>query len=450
MLPTLLHLSVYLFLAGLVITFHTIHKTVAIAVDVAVGVSGLAYLALSVLPCLNVRCPYRTPISQILWYPCRAFLSFAAPFLHGCISGPRELLNRPAQSSGLSVSNHWQYFTYGLEKSIFYRAVTTMRDGDRGRVTWLFNLFALGDRQTFLKFAASIPIHKIPELIPSIPSISFRESLLVLLRSVPGTRPGLAAWLASDVHKRSLLVCLHAICHISKARAPTILDLDFIRDHFADTGLMRALWDDDDNSIRITSRSICALVARQVVRKQRLEGEDLYWLQEVSGSSSNAILEADDIVRDQINFKSFVNGVLSNHVSHLSTKDTITFNETLAILLRMNTHGHGYFTTPDWQTRLSEEVGRIKQYDHRGGKEVFNKLRLVFPSLPRVASAHAVVHPSQLIPPPIPVHDPPRELPPRVAFVPHAPPSPRPVPLRAASPHPIRPSHRAHRHHAPM
>jgi hypothetical protein len=362
MLPTLLHLSVYLFLAGLVITFHTIHKTVAIAVDVAVGVSGLAYLALSVLPCLDVRCPYRTPISQILWYPCRAFLSFAAPFLHGCISGLRELLNRPAQSSGLSVSNHWQYFTYGLEKSIFYRAVTTLRDGDRGRVTWLFNHFALGDRETFLKFAASIPIHKIPELISPIPSLSFRESLLVLLRSVPGTRPGLAAWVESDVHKRSLLVCLHAICHISKAMAPTIFDLDFLREHFANTGLMRALWNVDDNSIRIASRSICALVARQVVRKRRLEGEDLRWLQEVSGSSSNAILEADIAVRDQMNFKSFVCGVLSNHVTHLSAKDTTSFNETLAILLRIRTRtdDYDYFTSHDWQTRLSEEVGRIQ------------------------------------------------------------------------------------------
>ncbi|KAF8495905.1 hypothetical protein F5888DRAFT_507825 [Russula emetica] len=56
-LPTLLHLSVYLFLGGLVITFHTINKTVAIAVDAAVGVSGLAYIALSILPCLDVQCP---------------------------------------------------------------------------------------------------------------------------------------------------------------------------------------------------------------------------------------------------------------------------------------------------------------------------------------------------------------------------------------------------------
>jgi hypothetical protein len=42
-------------------------QKVAIPVDVAVGVSGLAYLTLSILPCLDVRCPYRTPISQL---PC--------------------------------------------------------------------------------------------------------------------------------------------------------------------------------------------------------------------------------------------------------------------------------------------------------------------------------------------------------------------------------------------
>jgi hypothetical protein len=439
MLPTLLHLSVYLFLAGLVITFHTINKKVAIAVDVAVGVSGLAYLALSILPCVDVRCPYRTPISQILWYPCRAFLSFAAPFLDRFILGFREHLNQPAQSSGLSASNHSQYSSYGLEKSIFYRAVMTLGDGDRGRVTWLFNQLALGDRHTFLKFAASIPRHKIPDLIPSIASESFRESLLVLLRTVVGIRPDLVAWLDSDVHRRSLLVCLHAICHVVKFTAPTIPDLDFMRDHFADAGLMRALRNDDDNSICITSRSICALVARQVVRKQPLNGEDLRWLQEVTGSSSNEILEANATVRDQMNFKSFVFGALPNHVTDLSTEDAISFNETLAILLGIRTDDHIYFTTPEWHNRLSEEVGRIQQYDPVGGREVFNRLHLILPSLPAAP-------PPRAVPPPLP----------RVVLIPPPPtiPLPRSAPLSFAPPRPpahlTSRFHTARRPHAPM
>jgi hypothetical protein len=307
MLPTLLHLSVYLFLAGLVIIFHTIDKKVAIAVNVAVGVSGLAYLTLSILPCLDVKCPYRTPISQIVWYPCHAFLSFAAPFLHRCILGLRKLLGQPIQSSasGHSVLNHWKYYlTDGLEKSIYVCAVTTLRDGDRGRVTWMFNQLALGDRQTFIKFAASIPIPRIPDLIPSIESVSFRESLLILLRNVAIVSPGLASWYDPDVHRRSLLVCLHAIRHIAKTKAPTTFDLDFMRDHFADTGHMQTLRMNKNDSIRTTSHSVYALIARQVVRKGNIEAADLSWLQEVIEEPPSAILEADVTVRDQMNFKS--------------------------------------------------------------------------------------------------------------------------------------------------
>jgi hypothetical protein len=396
-LPTLLHLSVFLFLAGLVITFHTIHKTVAFAVDAAVGISGLAYIALSILPCLDVKCPYRTPISKILWYPCHALLSLAALCLHRCILGLHRLLDRPVlsdregvlfrwlQSRGFSVSNHWRFITDGLEKSIVHRAVETLRNEDGERSTWLFNQLAMGNKDKFLKFAASIPIYRIPGLIPFIKSGSFqdfrnfRESLLVLLRSCVASR--YTARSDEDVHKRSLLVCLHAIRHIVKANAPTIRDLNFMRDHFANTGLMGDFWRDMDDSIRITSCSIYALVARQVIRKQRLEGADLSWLQEVTGASSNSILEANVSLLDQMNFKYFVNGALPPH-RDLSTEDITSFKGTLAILLGARTDDHDYFITPEWRTRLSEEVGRIQRYDRQGGSQVFNKLRLVFPTLP--------------------------------------------------------------------
>jgi Family of unknown function (DUF6535) len=140
-LPTLLHLSVFLFFGGLVIAFHTIHKTVAIAVDVAVGLSGLAYIAMSILPCLDLRCPYRTPISQMLWYPCHIFLSFVAICLQGCVrrlQGRDLVLSRGPRwlaSHRFAASNHGRYFTDGLEKSIVYRAVQMLKDGDRRRVT---------------------------------------------------------------------------------------------------------------------------------------------------------------------------------------------------------------------------------------------------------------------------------------------------------------------------
>jgi hypothetical protein len=63
--PLLLHLSVFLFFTGLVVFFFTIFKLVAIVISIAVGLFGLAYFALTILPCLDHSSPYRTPISSI-------------------------------------------------------------------------------------------------------------------------------------------------------------------------------------------------------------------------------------------------------------------------------------------------------------------------------------------------------------------------------------------------
>ncbi|KAF8493437.1 hypothetical protein F5888DRAFT_1618006 [Russula emetica] len=61
----LLHLSVFLFLIGLVIFFFTIHKIVATVVSVSVGLFGVVYLTLTVLACIDRSCPYRTPLSDV-------------------------------------------------------------------------------------------------------------------------------------------------------------------------------------------------------------------------------------------------------------------------------------------------------------------------------------------------------------------------------------------------
>src|SRR5258707_12125805 len=99
--PTFLHLSLFLFFAGLVVVFHTINTKVAIAVDISVGLFVLAYIMLSIIPCFDMKCPYRTPVSYILWYSYHAIFTrrhlyrvvgqlqrhFASPSFHDILSG---------------------------------------------------------------------------------------------------------------------------------------------------------------------------------------------------------------------------------------------------------------------------------------------------------------------------------------------------------------------------
>jgi hypothetical protein len=395
--PTLLHLSVYLFFGGLVIAFHTIHKKVAIAVDAAVGLFALAYTVLTVLPFLDIRCPYRTPMTYILWYSVHTFLSFLThafywflEWLHGCLvspdsdgsmsSGQLMLVNWLTSCENIA-KKHWRYVTDGLGRSIIDGA-KSLEDGDRKIIAWLFSQFALYDKNKLLVFAASIPRHKVVDFIPPIKSgkIVLRKPLLALLRSCSTDDTG-AGDPGENVRKAALSVCLTAIHDIAKVSI--IPDLNFVRGEFANISLMRLLWNDSDDYIRITSRSICALIARQVVRKRHIEDADLSWLEEVTGEPSGAILEADVTVLDLMNFKSFIYGALPNNLNaddwHPSTETATSLKETLVILLDERTDNRFSFT-PDRQARLSEEVGRIQQYDPEGGREAFNRLQSVFPS----------------------------------------------------------------------
>lgn len=66
-IPILLHISVFLFFAGLVEFLMTINQTIANITLVAVAVCGAVYILLTILPLMYRQCPYRTPLSGILW-----------------------------------------------------------------------------------------------------------------------------------------------------------------------------------------------------------------------------------------------------------------------------------------------------------------------------------------------------------------------------------------------
>ena len=393
---TLLHISVYLFVAGLVIGFRTINKNVAIALEITVGVCVLAYLALSILPCLDVRCPFRTPISHFLWYPTHAFPSSIVvcllwlvkqlfgssvqPSLDNVITNRQRILISWLESLENTVRTHWRHVMDGIGRSVINSA-SDAQDGDRRIATRLFNLLAaLDDEKKLRRFAASIPRDRVLDLIPPI---RFGRIVLgpltILLRSCAVRVAGPD----EDERRRSLLVCLDAVHYVVKY--PGVPDLDSVRANLANIGLMRTLWNDSNTSICVTSRSICAVLAKQVIREDLLQEPQLRWLEEVIGS--RAVYHADHDTRKRMNLKSFVYGVLSKQEDDLSTEDALSFKETLAILLDVENNAH--FDT-NFQNRLLEEVKRIQQDDPKGNRDVLDKLRTMFLAADPFFPSHAV------------------------------------------------------------
>ena len=313
-----------------------------------------------------------------MWYPLHAFLSIVARGLHwfleqvdGCCSISRRLCILDwITSLDEAAQKHWQYFMGSFEKSIIQSAQSPLEDGDREIIdgdhkiidgdrkiiTWLMSHLALYDKSKLQELAANIPRNRISNLIPFIKSgrVVLREPLLALLRScVADTR---TAESDGDVRKHSLLVCLDIIHHIAKS-PPDIPELNFMRANFANIDLMQALWDDSDTTVRVTSRSICALLAKQVVR-QALGEPQIVWLQAVIGEeiNRNRMYNSNVPKRDRMILKSFVYEVLSIQDGDLPTE---SFKETLAILLDVRTDvGFDMATS---RTRLLEAVEWIQQ-----------------------------------------------------------------------------------------
>jgi hypothetical protein len=353
--PTLLHISVFLFFSGLVIFFFTVYKTIAIVASIALGIFGLVYLMLTILPCIDRRCPYRTPFSAVCWYLWHTVLISITLFLRGLLrqlhycfvpynlgevtSSKQRILTQLLETTESYTVKYWKYLKYGFRGGIVQAALDAPVMVDLKAITWLFKLPVLAEKGKVQGLISRIPGDTIAQLMSGpVESgrVIFRDHLLTLLRScAPGT-----AGLDEITRRRRLLICLNAVLDIVKPSSvrgglspPESVVID-VRTNFANIGLMRGFWADTDPSIRLLSRSICALLARRLLRKPQLEQSELAWLQDVMGKPSNTIYNTLNSLPtlDSMNLDAYIYGVLSRQTDDLPINQATSFVETLTIL----------------------------------------------------------------------------------------------------------------------
>jgi Family of unknown function (DUF6535) len=399
MIPTLLHLSVFLFFAGLMILIFASHQTVAIVLSISVGLFALVYFALTILSCFRLNCPYRTPISSICWYIWHSLLSFEAFIrsfllkrLHNLLVPSnlgeiRTLKQRKLiqwlDSSEDALSKHGKRLKDGFPKSVVQGALDAPVGVDLNALTWMLELPALAERKKVQSFVAGIPGDTVVLLMNSSVGhrhVHFRDQLHTLLRSCESP----AAGLDEKVRRSRLLTCLNAIHHVARASVPipngitpSVGVLNDLRTNFAKIGLMRVLWADNDPAIRVIARSICALLARHFLRKYPLMDSELAWLQEVMGQSSHTIFSSlsDPSMVDSMNIDSFVYGALSFQTNDLPIKIATLFVETLAILKSGGSQSTVHRDTfEDW---ISGFIERAQEQGIRHRREIVGNLRRI-------------------------------------------------------------------------
>ncbi|KAI9452580.1 hypothetical protein F5148DRAFT_500013 [Russula earlei] len=157
-LPTLIHVSVFLFFAGLVVFLSSINHTVFSALLWCMGLCVGLYMCVTLLPIFRPDSPYYTPLTKVAWF-CATGLSWlvlrssktVVSYLHG-----RKLVSLDSWYK-ISVVEHRQSkrFFRGFTKDTEDIAFQLCSDIDVRGLSWTFN--SLEEDHELEEFLAGIP-----------------------------------------------------------------------------------------------------------------------------------------------------------------------------------------------------------------------------------------------------------------------------------------------------
>ena len=402
LIPLPLHISVFLFFSGLSIFLFTISKSMAIVLTVAVVLILVLYAALTILPITDDVCPYFTPMSDVWWYLQHTFVSAG---VSGCRFAVEQFRNRsgtvlgarPGRLSNLSdflketIDRNKGHLKEGLRGNIFQHAKLAPLNVDLSTLTWLLQRPIMGEKGKLQKFIASIPPHVLVQLSrPSLEAESgknkktIRDPLSTLFQDCLSGKDKL------DEKERTqrLQICLNAFYQIVKPSSlpekdPEVI-LQFVWSNFKDPDSVQKLWDDSDSVIRLFSRSICAHLSRNILRKPKSDNSEQCWMKEFVGKKPE-----DKILDPQIHnpistwdhyiLESFVFGVYPCLKDGFDKPEHATcFVETLAVL--MNAGNSGVLSKEIFSEEIFSFIEWAKENNHEHHDEVATKLDQLFTS----------------------------------------------------------------------
>ncbi|KAJ7478628.1 hypothetical protein B0H11DRAFT_2028071 [Mycena galericulata] len=210
LVPLLLHMSLILFFVGLVAFLLPINYTLVAVVAALLGIVVAIYCSLTVLPLIYFDCPYRTPLSAVLWRMRQLSLLVVAVLRHD-----------------RSQAKTLQSFKNGtMVDSMIHRATSPAAERDRRALCWTVK--SLTDDTELEPFLAGIPDalwgsnrrnyrhdHLITALLDD-PEVRLGDRIVDLMRrSDSGLLPPEVAFR----HKVSCLKALWSICTLSKRGA---------------------------------------------------------------------------------------------------------------------------------------------------------------------------------------------------------------------------------------
>ena len=301
-LTGLLHISVFLFLAGLVDFLIPVHTTVAYTTLGCIGMFALPYAILTVLPSIHLNFPYSTPMSGIIWrltHVCvLIFFRFIRPFgdysmrlvSSMFLGSARNELDRRWKAIftrfwEMSINyreafdsleaTHRRYLSDGLQKSIVkFSAACAPPTVDADTLGW--TLTTLLRDEEIENFVACVPglfdscavLDATSAILPLMSDQKWTNPILgsrlhdLLKTCIPGTSS-----LTEEFRKKRLQVCLKGLWYCGRAyNHPENLEPlpSYVCVFLAGPKMIRRIRREQDFAARVIGCCFGALVAKKL------------------------------------------------------------------------------------------------------------------------------------------------------------------------------------------
>ena len=238
-IPALLHISLFLFLTGLVISLFAIHHTVAYIAFSATAVCSLAYTAITVMPVVYHNSPYTSPFSTPAWYISRKTAVAVLNAVDWVVNLFRQYKGKFARWRSAArnmtipslpdkVSSYKPLLSTNMTRAVYEAAFRPNPQRDAQALGW--TLDRLDEEGELVKFAAGIPgfsrsikVKETAAILEMTPAQSKlhrdldQHITFLLIRSL---RPGLLRdpkILPESVREQRVKICLEALYYLPHA-----------------------------------------------------------------------------------------------------------------------------------------------------------------------------------------------------------------------------------------
>ena len=134
--PGFLHVSLFLFFAGLADSTLNLHTTIGVTTTVPIGICGLLYIFTTLAPVIYPQSPYQTSFSGVIWH--------AFQTLHG-----RRFMDLDGESKSISTNMAQGQMQLSMEKT------KDRKERDKRAIVWLLD--NLTEDAEIESFAKSLP-----------------------------------------------------------------------------------------------------------------------------------------------------------------------------------------------------------------------------------------------------------------------------------------------------